>query len=126
MRIRTPRLIQSVVPVLLCSLTSCASSSTLQSTPADRLPWLRKLIAEIEAQPATNPPSSIWRYTYRGAPVYFRPERCCDMFSELFAEDGALICHPSGGFSGKGDGKCSDFMDKRSEEALVWRDGRTS
>ena len=108
---------------LLAALAGCGSSSP--SAPAeDRPAWLRALIAEIESEPVTNPPSAIFSYRYQGALVYFRPERCCDIFSDLYDRSGALICHPDGGITGRGDGRCPDFLSTRSDERVVWQDPR--
>ena len=117
---------QRIVPLLLLvatwSLVACSSSSS-PSEP-DRPVWLTALIAEIQAQPATNPPSSIWRYRYHGEIVYYRPPVCCDVFGDLYDEEGNLICHPDGGIAGNGDGRCPDFFDVRTGETLIFRDPR--
>jgi len=79
---------------------------------------------QIANQPVTNPPSAIFSYRYRGELVYFRPQRCCDIPSVLYEADGGVRCHPDGGLSGRGDGRCSDFFSARTEERLIWRDPR--
>jgi hypothetical protein len=71
-----------------------------------------------------NPPGSIWRYEYNGKTVYYIPAYCCDMQSELFDGNCNKICSPDGGFTGKGDGKCSDFFTNRKNEKLIWKDER--
>ncbi len=103
----------------------CGCGGSSPTEPADQRPlWLQALIAKIESEPVTNPPSSILRYHYRGATVYFRPARCCDVFSDLYDEAGALVCHPDGGITGRGDGACADFFSARGNEQLVWQDLR--
>jgi len=32
-----------------------------------------------------------------------------------------LLCAPSGGITGKGDGKCPDFNEKAGEGKLIWK-----
>ena len=103
----------------------CSSSSS-PSEPVGRPPWLQALIAQIEREPVTNPPSAIFRYRYQSRAVYFRPARCCDIQSELYDDAGRLICHPDGGITGRGDGRCPDFFTARSDEHLIWRDPRPS
>lgn len=44
--------------------------------------------------------------------------------SRLFDENCNRICAPDGGKTGKGDGKCPDFFEKRTDEKLVWKDER--
>jgi hypothetical protein len=102
-------------------LSGCGSSPTEPDGPA----WLQALIARIETEPVSNPPSSILSYRYRGELVYFRPARCCDIPSELYDEEGTLLCRPSGGFTGGGDGRCPDFAATRTDERLIWRDPRS-
>jgi hypothetical protein len=41
-------------------------------------------------------------------------------------ESCSIICSPDGGFSGKGDGNCIDFFEKRTNGKLIWRDKRPS
>lgn len=110
-----------VAAFFVVTLTACSTS--FPSEP-QRPAWLQSLIAQIASEPVTNPPSSIISYRYRGATVYYRPARCCDIFADLYDEEGTLICHPDGGITGGGDGRCSDFATARSMEELVWADPR--
>ena len=64
-------------------------------TIEDSLPaWLTDLIQQQEGEPVANPPASIARYEYKGQTVYFLPQRCCDIFSNLYDADGDTIGHP--------------------------------
>jgi hypothetical protein len=57
--------------------------------------------------------------------VYFLPVyQCCDFFSTLFDAQGEIICHPDGGITGHGDGRCPDFFDERENGRIVWTDDR--
>ncbi len=85
---------------------------------------MKDLIAEFESEPVGNPPQSIWRYEYKSQIVYYVPAQCCDMFSTLYDADGEVICAPSGGIDGRGDGKCPDFNQERKNEMLIWEDPR--
>jgi hypothetical protein len=109
--------------IVLGALGACASSSPT-APAADGPGWLQALIAQIASEPVTHPPSSILRYRYQGAPVYFRPARCCDIFSDLYDQAGALLCHPDGGITGGGDRRCPDFFSARTDEQLIWQDPR--
>jgi hypothetical protein len=123
-RPKYPKLASYVLgTALLSAVSGCSSASP--SEPSSALPqWLQSMIAQIESEPVTNPPSAIYRYRYQGASVYFRPERCCDLPSELYDEAGQLLCHPSGGITGRGDGRCPDFFNSRGDERVVWQDPR--
>lgn len=68
--------------------------------------------------------ADIWQYEYRGEVVYYVPLGLAlgnDAFSQLHAEDGELICRPDGGFTGRGDGQCRDFVALAHQGELVWR-----
>jgi hypothetical protein len=100
-------------------LTGCSSAQS--SNPK----WVNQLISTFKNEPVGNPPQSIWRYEYQGQDVYFIPAQCCDQYSKLFDSSGNLICAPDGGFIGKGDGRCPDFISIRADETLIWKDLRT-
>lgn len=105
------------------AMLGCASQPlTVDET---RQPWLQSLIASLEQQPVANPPASITRYTYKLAPVYYLSARCCDIRSKLYDSTGKVMCEPDGGITGKGDGKCDDFLAVRTDEKLVWKDSRS-
>ncbi len=88
--------------------------------------WLLDRIAALECEPKSSAPAEVWRYTYQGQVVYYLPVyACCDHFSELYDEAGELVCFPSGGVGGHGDGQCPDFFSARGDETLIWRDSRT-
>ena len=87
--------------------------------------WLNDLIYRQQNEPVANPPAFIARYDYRGQTVYFLPQRCCDIFSNLYDAEGSVIGHPDGGITGQGDGRVSHFFEVRSNETVVWRDQRT-
>lgn len=108
-----------IVLILFCY---CSNSTSPEQNPD----WITKLIQKYESEPVGSPPQSIWRYEYKGQIVYYVPAQCCDQFSSLFDKYGNLICAPDGGFSGRGDGRCSDFFTERKNEKLIWKDPRTS
>jgi len=103
---------------------ACACSNDARG----QLPeFLQRLTAEIEAGPAADSPGSISSFRYRGQTVYYVPAfPCCDQLSILYDADGALLCSPDGGITGRGDGRCPDFFATRSEETRVWRDARVA
>lgn len=98
----------------------CGSEDLPKGTPD----CVEAKIQEIVRENVWNPPAKIYRYLYSGKKVFFIPQRCCDIQSQLYDEDCNLICAPDGGFSGKGDGACEDFFSNRAAEQLVWEDVR--
>lgn len=81
-------------------------------------------IESIKKEDVWNPPAKVYEYEYKGQKVYYIPSRCCDIPSILYNSNCQAICSPDGGFTGKGDGKCSDFFETRKNERLVWQDER--
>ena len=112
--------------VLAFAHTACGGTDPEgATTPTDtRPPWLLELIARQESGPVANPPAFIARREYSAGVYYFLPSRCCDIYSELYDDRGTLVCHPDGGITGGGDGRCPSLGELVSEE-IVWRDTRT-
>ncbi len=101
------------------------SCKTTQKSSATELPvFIKDKIATFTQNPVTDPVRSIFSYSYNGKTVYYITAPCCDIPSQLFDEGGNLICHPDGGITGKGDGKCTDFFQTRTDEKLAWKDSR--
>ena len=105
-----------LVPLLALPNAGCSRDT--------RSAWVDDLIEVFENQPVANPPLSIWRYVYEGQIVYYVPPRCCDIESTLYDSEGNVLCHPDGGFTGGGDGRCGDFFEKRTDAKLIWQDVR--
>ena len=71
----------------------------------------------VGGRPVANPPASVTRYDYKGNTVYFVPQRCCDIFSDLYDAEGNIIGHPDGGITGQGDGRVPDFFQERTTKS---------
>src|SRR5690606_11410854 len=115
---------QKVNPVVQQQLL--AAFATLKFRKADELPsnvpsCVGDLVSAIQSEPVRNPPASVWRYTYDGDTVYYIPPYCCDLPSQLFDSNCKFICSPDGGFSGKGDGKCTASLENG---VRIWKDPR--
>ena len=100
----------------------------LGCTKKDDLPKIPDCIAQkienIKKEDARNPPAIVYQYTFQKKTVYFFPQYCCDIPSELYDQNCTLICLPDGGITGEGDGKCPSFFQERTEEIVVWKDER--
>ena len=105
--------------VLLASASGCAAKPDA-APPA----FVDQLVARLQAEPKKNPPGKVWQYRYRNQVVFYVPPSCCDIPGVLYASDGQVVFSPDGGMTGRGDGKCPDFFDARTEERLVWSDPR--
>ena len=106
--------------IIALAAFSCKKES---SSPSAETPDCihRKIEAFKKADPQQI---SVYRYEYNGQTVYYIPGAGCMRLGELYDSSCNLICHPDGGFTGAGDGKCNDFFDKRKNEELIWKDPR--
>ena len=118
------------VLMALLFTTACRQNPTKTNTQTvtiyqDNPPaWLTQKIAVFQADRPANPPIKIYQYTYRGQSVYYETSRCCDIPGQVFSVEGQQLCQPDGGYTGKGDGKCTDFFETRTNETLIWEDTR--
>lgn len=96
------------------------SDEVLQKIPV----CIARKIDSIKSQRVWNPPAEIYQYDYAGKNVYTISSNCCDAFTTLVDENCNYICAPSGGFTGRGDGKCPEFTTKAKQVRLVWKDER--
>ena len=78
-------------------------------------------LGRIQAHQYENPPIQIDEYEYNGKKVYLFTADCCDQYNILFDENCKGMCAPSGGITGKGDGKCADFKDKAVFIRNIWK-----
>ena len=111
------------IALVLSTIAGCTGNPAAPDTSASPT-WVTALIRQLETEPVANPPAFVARYDYKGQDVYFVPQRCCDIMSILYNSDAAIVCHPDGGLTGKGDGKCADFFAERRNERIVWRDSK--
>ena len=109
---------------LICLAMACRSTDAPDSTSEVKAPWLTELISQLEGEAPANPPAKFYRYTYNNQEVYYLTSRCCDIPGKLFDKDGNQLCEPDGGITGRGDGRCPDFAEKRTNETLIWEDKR--
>ncbi|WP_242926262.1 DUF6970 domain-containing protein [Pontibacter vulgaris] len=107
--------------LLLAFASGCKTTGANTNSQA---PWLSQLIQQLEQEAPANPPAKVYRYTYNNQEVYYLTGRCCDIPGKLFDKDGNQLCEPDGGITGKGDGRCTDFAEKRTNETLIWEDKR--
>lgn len=82
---------------------------------------VQKLIDDSKKETPPNEPIQIDEYLYKGKKVYFFTAQCCDQFNDLYDDSCRRICAPSGGFTGRGDGKCTDFDSTAKYVKLIWK-----
>ena len=112
------------IALVLLIVAGCSANPAAPDTSPSSPAWVMALIRQLETEPVANPPGFLVRYEYKQQDVYFVPQRCCDVMSVVYSSGGAVLCHPDGGFTGKGDGRCADFFAERRNERIIWRDSR--
>jgi hypothetical protein len=117
--------------VVILTFSGCKTGETTETNPSgEQQPvagadeWLNNLIQQLRQEKAANPPAKIFRYTYRNKVVYYLTSRCCDIPGKVYDIAGNVLCEPDGGITGKGDGRCPDFFDERTDEIIIWEDKR--
>lgn len=110
--------------VFMISCTNGATEFSGNRVPESVPDCIREKIKELQNDPLRNPPAAVLQYQYKGKLVYYVPPAAGDQMSELYGEDCELICRPDGGITGRGDGRCPDFFEERSNEKIVWKDSR--
>lgn len=81
-------------------------------------------IDSIKGQPQWNPPAEVAEYRYNGKRVFLFSSDCCDQFHVVVDDQCNYLCAPSGGITGEGDQKCTDFGEKAKLVKVVWKDER--
>ena len=111
-----------VLPALLfpaiLSLASCDKDPVYHGVPDC-------IRGEIATQVADSTGlEKVYEWRYDGEQSYLFEYGCCDRYNYLYSSSCAVVCAPSGGMTGKGDGQCPDLAD-RAEATLIWEAGTT-
>lgn len=105
--------------MLLLVLAACRGAPRADEQPVPE--WLAAEIKNFEDSASANPPELVASYTYQGRLVYYVSPRCCDQYSVVYDSTGAELCAPDGGITGRGDGRCPEFIARRTNEKILWR-----
>ena len=99
-----------------------ASSAPSTRVEVGGLPdWLRIRLADYDAQPGPAAPRAVFEVRYGDGVAYYVQAGCCDQLDPLIDARGVLVCYPTGGFTGRGDGKCPGALPQVTERREVWR-----
>ena len=83
-------------------------------------PCIKNKIDSFKLKEAHEKPQRVIQYVYKGKKVYYVVMSCCDFYNEVYDANCKFLGAPDGGFTGKGDGKISDFFEEAKSEKLVW------
>jgi hypothetical protein len=82
---------------------------------------VQKLIDDAQKEDPPMPPVQVDEYLYKGKKVYLFTAQCCDFYNMVYDDSCKNICAPSGGFTGRGDGKCPDFDSTAKLVRTIWK-----
>ncbi len=105
-------------------MMSCTANKKIQTvneaTSENAVPaCLRSIINSMAAEP-NGSPQSVSRYNYKNQTVYYLVSPCCDKYNIVYDSACNILGYPDGGFTGKGDGKMTDFTNEASNKKIVW------
>ena len=90
---------------------------------SDSIPaCLQHLIDIGNKETPPNGPKQIDEYLYKEKKAYLLMAQCCDQFDMLYDENCKEICSPTGGFSGRGDGRCPEFIREAKLVKTIWKE----
>ncbi len=112
--------------LLLWCFLSCSTQRKLSGNPEQIPGWLQQRIETHLSEPVATPPIRIDACLWQGDTVYHESAPCCDQFTTLYDQNGTIICFPTGGITGRGDGKCPTFRSEHQLLFTVWEDDRNS
>jgi hypothetical protein len=98
-----------------------SSAPTARAEVAGLPQWLRIRLADYDAQPGAAAPRAVFEVRYGDGVAYYVQAGCCDQLDPLVDARGVLVCYPSGGFTGRGDGKCPGALPPAVDRREVWR-----
>lgn len=108
------------IPIFIFLLLAC-SANKKASGVQDMPECLREKIKAMASDPGSGSPQSITRYRYKQKTVYYMVSPCCDKFNIVYDSACNILGHPDGGFTGKGDGKMTNFREEAVDEKVVWK-----
>ena len=85
---------------------------------------IEQKIRKLYNSKVQNPPAKVYKWEVDEQVYYLFTADCCDQYSYLYDDECNVVCAPSGGFSGSGDGKCPEWQGDKVE-TLIWEDDRS-
>ena len=105
--------------VLMFFLLGCATHKKVVKNGG--LPvCLKEKIDSMAKDPNEGTPQSVTRYNYNNQTVYYLKSPCCDKYNIVYDSTCHILGYPDGGFTGRGDGKMTDFFEKATDGKVLW------
>jgi hypothetical protein len=98
-----------------------SAAPTTRAEVAGLPEWLRIRLADYDAQAGPAAPRVVYEVRHGDGVAYYTTAGCCDQLDPLVDARGVLVCYPSGGITGRGDGKCPGALPPPAAWREVWR-----
>lgn len=125
---KTYRMIKLLFSLACLSLlTSCGGSRIAKTDhasvkdPALIPVCLQEKIKSLAGDPEEGSPLYVAEYQYKNQKVYYMASACCDKFNAVYDSSCHLLGYPDGGYTGRGDGKMSDFSTEAFDKKVIWK-----
>ena len=115
-------LILLIFPFISASECGSPKSKVVNETVTDSIPvCIIKMIDKWKKETSRNPAEQVDEYLYNGKTVFLFTPPCCDQWNVLYDDSCKIICAPTGGITGRGDGKCKDFSETAKHVKVIWK-----
>lgn len=101
--------------------TDAASNKNAESIPV----CLQDKIRIMADEPGEGSPLYVAQYQYKKQTVYYLASPCCDKYNVVYDSSCHVLGYPDGGFTGRGDGKMSDFSAEATNKKIIWEKAKT-
>ena len=122
------KILNLIVLALIMSSMSCKKdvvnpSKAVSASETAALPsCVDKLIAELKNRESKNVPVTVSQYEFKGQTVFYVSAKYPDDYGTVYNQNCEVICHPDGGITGRGDGKCTGFFEEAKNQKIVWQE----
>jgi hypothetical protein len=115
-----------LIAIPFLSASDCGTKKEKTTTdnliPSDSIPaCVQRIIDDSKKEDPPMPPVQVDEYLYKGKKVYLFTAQCCDFYNMVYDDSCRNICAPTGGITGKGDGKCPDFDSTAKLVKNIWK-----
>ena len=118
-------LVLLIFPFISASECGSKKNKVVNETVTDSIPvCIRKMINERKKETPPDPAEQVDEYLYNGKTVFLFTAPCCDQWNELYDDSCKIICAPTGGITGRGDGKCKDFSETAVHVKVIWKNSK--
>ena len=109
---KRPVLISILACFLICTNFYCKRVDVPEGVPSCIKKEIKKSDACLE---------KVTEYNYQESSVFlFENNNCPDALSFIYDDNCNCICSPSGGITGQGDKKCTDFFETATKVRIIW------